>query len=222
MWQYRLKRSVSLATAKQWMKECGFHWTVAHAGQYVDGHRRENVLNLKMQKWMAIGGKLVKELSPANLEKHTIVCSKTPTPQPKGKGSSLMVADFMSTDYGWLHSPDRHKSTRVLFCAGKSQDGYFSNQKAICHAKKAMAILEKYYPHKDHGCKKWGVDVPIQDTNGRIILGPTRKALMIKAWISNGLFEDGTPQKFYWLEGHEHTGKFKQMAQILSEQVLFT
>ena len=30
----------------------------------------------------------------------------TTTPYTKGKGASLMVADFISADHGWLHSPD--------------------------------------------------------------------------------------------------------------------
>ncbi|KIJ64674.1 hypothetical protein HYDPIDRAFT_90357 [Hydnomerulius pinastri MD-312] len=31
-------------------------------------------------------------------------------PQPKGEGASLMVADFVLADYGWLHSPDGKES----------------------------------------------------------------------------------------------------------------
>ena len=29
---------------------------------------------------------------------------ETAVPQPKGEGASLMVADFMLADYGWLRS----------------------------------------------------------------------------------------------------------------------
>ena len=72
------------------------------------------------------------------------------TPQPKGEGLSLMVADFVSADYGWLRSRDGKESSHILFCAGKAQDGYFSNDKIIQHAEKAMAILEKDYPDEDH------------------------------------------------------------------------
>ena len=32
--------------------------------------------------------------------------SETAVPQAKGEGASLMVADFVSADYGWLWSPD--------------------------------------------------------------------------------------------------------------------
>jgi hypothetical protein len=35
--------------------------------------------------------------------------------QPKGEGAVLIVADFVSADYGWLYSPDDKKSTIILF-----------------------------------------------------------------------------------------------------------
>ena len=35
----------------------------------------------------------------------------------KGEGASLMVADFVSTDYGWLISLDGKEETCVLFKA---------------------------------------------------------------------------------------------------------
>ncbi|KAG2153114.1 uncharacterized protein EDB93DRAFT_1082693 [Suillus bovinus] len=37
--------------------------------------------------------------------------SKGAIPQPKGEGVSLMVADFVSADYGWLRSPDGEESS---------------------------------------------------------------------------------------------------------------
>jgi hypothetical protein len=38
----------------------------------------------------------------------------------KGEGASEMVADMISADYGWLHSPDGSESTLVLFKASKA------------------------------------------------------------------------------------------------------
>jgi hypothetical protein len=49
-------------------------------------------------------------------------------PQPKGEGASLMVADFVSADYGWLRSPDGTEDAWVLFKAGKAREGYFTNK----------------------------------------------------------------------------------------------
>ncbi|KAI6106271.1 hypothetical protein EDD16DRAFT_1524069 [Pisolithus croceorrhizus] len=204
-----------------------------------------------MWRWSMIGGELVEEQAQDEDSQSHIVAwfhdestfyahdhhrkkwvhgSETPMPQPKGEGSLLMAADFVSADSGWLCSPDGNELVRALFHAGKGWDGYFSNDEIIHHAEKAMAILERYYQHEDHvfifdnapthnmpkGCKEWGIDVPVQDANGKIVLGPDGRTLMTKAHISNGFF-NGSPQEFYWPEGHKHAGKFKGMPQILTE-----
>lgn len=43
-----------------------------------------------------------------------------PTPYAKGEGLSMMVADFVSAEYGFLRSPDGKESARRIFRAGKS------------------------------------------------------------------------------------------------------
>jgi len=280
MRRYGLRKNISLVTAERWMARCGFRWTVARKGQYVDGHEREDVVSYRqnkflpswyaleprMRNWEVVKGKVVEELHQASSgdsqrpvvvwfhdesifyahdrrKKRWIHVSEMPTPQPKGEGSSLMAADFVSPDYGWLRSPDGTESARILFRPGKGRDGYFSNDETIRHVEKAMAILEKHYPNEDHvfifdnapthmkrpndslsarnmpkGCREWGVDVPVRDVGGQAVLGPNGKVLTTKARIANGSFKDGTPQEFYWPEGHQHTGKFKGMAQILTER----
>jgi hypothetical protein len=75
---------------------------------------------------------------------------ETAVPQPKGEGASLMVADFVSADYGWLRSPDKTETARVFFKAGKNRDGYFTNEDILNHATKAMDILTKHYPNEEH------------------------------------------------------------------------
>src|SRR6266446_2386202 len=35
-------------------------------------------------------------------------------PYKKGEGASLMIADFVSADFGWLSSPDGKRSARRL------------------------------------------------------------------------------------------------------------
>ncbi|KAG2357831.1 hypothetical protein BDR07DRAFT_1490207 [Suillus spraguei] len=141
------------------------------------------------------------------------------TPQPKGEGSSLMVTDFVLTDYGWLRSHDRCQSAHVLFRAGKGRDGYFTNDENFQHAKKAMTILEKDYPEDDHifvfdnamthlkraddalsaqsmpkTCKNWRVNAPVRDATGKQTCG-----------------------EFYFPKGHTNAGLFKGMAKILEE-----
>jgi hypothetical protein len=52
-----------------------------------------------------------------------------------------MVADFVSADYGWLCSPDGSESAQVLFKAGKSHDGDFTNEDIIAQTQTAMDIV---------------------------------------------------------------------------------
>jgi len=76
--------------------------------------------------------------------------NETAVPQPKGEGASLMVADFVSADYGWLRSPDGKEDARVLFKAGKAREGYFTNEDILKQTWRAMEILKKHYPDEDH------------------------------------------------------------------------
>ena len=65
-------------------------------------------------------------------------------------GASLMVADFISANHGWLRSQDGSDSTRVLFKARKQREGYFTNEDIIKHTTHAMNILDSNYSHEDH------------------------------------------------------------------------
>ena len=76
--------------------------------------------------------------------------SESPTPYTKGEGASLMIADSVSADYGWLGSPDGQKRACVQFKAGKSHDGYFSNKEILAQAAVVMDILREHYTHDDH------------------------------------------------------------------------
>jgi len=153
-------------------------------------------------------------------------------PQPKGEGASLMVADFVSADYGWLRSPDGKESARILFRAGKARDGYFTNENIVAHAEKAMDILQKYYPHEDHALifdnatthlkraddalsahklpksplKSWGITVTKKDSSGKAVLGADGKLLKEKIQMANGELPNGDPQPLYFPEGHVKAG----------------
>jgi hypothetical protein len=83
-------------------------------------------------------------------KKHWVHKSEKATPYTKGEGHSLVVADFVSADYGWLQSPDGKESARVLFKAGKLHDGYFDNENIQAQTAQAMSILTRHYPHEDH------------------------------------------------------------------------
>jgi hypothetical protein len=76
----------------------------------------------------------------------------TAKPRAKGEGASLMVAEFVSADYGWLRSPNGSETARVLFRAGAGagREGYFDNNDILAHARTAMDILAKHYLHERH------------------------------------------------------------------------
>ena len=167
-----------------------------------------------------------------------------PKPQPKGEGISLMVAHFVSADYGYLQSPDGTETARVLFKAGKGRDGYYTNERIIQHAEKAIEILQKYYPDDDHvlifnnatthvkradnalsarhlpknPLPSWGITVPVKNNNGDVMCHPDGKVQKMKVPMEPGCFANGDPQPLYFPDEHEKAGWFKGMAQILQER----
>jgi hypothetical protein len=180
-------------------------------------------------------------------ERRWVPATENPVPRPKGEGHSLMVADFVSADYGWLRSPDGTKSARVLIRPGVRRDGYFTNDDIIAQATKAMDILEEYYPDDDHifvydnatthlkraqdsisarrmpmntskPGKNWLVKTPSLDESGHQIFSSKGEKVMTPIQMAPGSFADGTPHSFYFPEGHTCASQFKGMRVILEER----
>lgn len=140
------KKTIHLATAQRWMQKMGYRWSTNPKGQYVDGHKRADIIAYRqdvflpglaeidgqMRTWTAEGTEKQCSLTPtiplALLPSNThqtviwyydestfyandrrtrrwVHGDETIVPQPKGEGASLMVADLVSADYGWLCSP---------------------------------------------------------------------------------------------------------------------
>ena len=76
--------------------------------------------------------------------------TETAVPRPKGEGASLIVAHFISADYGWLQSPDGKETARMLFKAGKNREGYFTNENILEQTQTAMDIVVRHYPYDHH------------------------------------------------------------------------
>jgi hypothetical protein len=173
---------------------------------------------------------------------------ETAKPHPKGEGASLMVADFVSADYGWLRSPCGQESAQILFRAGKTRDGYFTNDAILGHAELAMGILDRHFPNDRHilmfdnatthlkraddalsarhmpkfqtkaGGIPFGVPRTKIGSDGKPVYGANGKVLIEKIRMADGQLPDGTTQCFYFPEGHGHAGAFKGMAEILKER----
>ncbi|KAF9219932.1 hypothetical protein BS17DRAFT_821199 [Gyrodon lividus] len=195
-------------------------------GQYVDGHEHEDVVwyrqTIFLPAWQALEDRTRKWLTDnTDLE---LGPGETATPRTKGKGASLMVADFMSADHGWLRSLD-----------GKTQGRN--------HAKNAMAILNEHYHDEDHvlvfdnatthlkcadnalsarkmpkGIPKnggnWGFEVNQVNADGKPVFDADGKICKIKVSMSDGRFDDGTMQPLYFPPNDPRGSKgiFKGMA----------
>jgi hypothetical protein len=48
----------------------------------------------------------------------------------KGDGSSFMVANYVSADFGWLQAPDGRNACHVMR-PGKNKDGYFTSDDIV-------------------------------------------------------------------------------------------
>ncbi|KIM60193.1 hypothetical protein SCLCIDRAFT_16384 [Scleroderma citrinum Foug A] len=253
-----ISRPISLATAHRWMKYMGWRWKKEVKGQYVDGHERSDVVAYRQQvflpAWTCLhGGERCivvwfhnESTFYANDQQKLrwVHQNESAVPQPKGEGASLMVADFVSADYGWLRSPDGKEHAHVLFKAGKTRDGYFTNDDIVAQTGRAMDVLSKHYTNEDHvfifdnakthlkrandallACKmpkfpseSWGVTVIAKDSTGKLIRGANGNTVKEKIRMADARLLNGVPQPLYFPEGHERAGWFKGMAQILVER----
>ena len=174
--KYGIERDISHKTACRYLQALGYRYQLAPKGQYTDGHEREDVVTYRnkvfIPKWqefmyqMATWDKDLKEHLPSEEGRRVIAwfhdesvfyahdCRKkgwyhkdaSAKPYAKGEGTSLMVADFVSADFGWLTSPDGSRSARRLFRPGANRDGYFTNEQIIEQVDEAIDILQEYYP----------------------------------------------------------------------------
>ncbi|KAG2159097.1 uncharacterized protein EDB93DRAFT_1237838 [Suillus bovinus] len=223
--KHGLKKTISLATAQQWMHMMDFRWTKSPSGQYVDGHERDDVVTYRQKKFLLSIAELfihmrtwkdgLEEASDEprpHTQLYWVHGNETAKPRPKGEGASLMVADFVSADYGWLRSSCGEEAARILFRAGKSQDSYFTNASILRHAELAMDILDRHYPH-DQAFERTMIG-----SDGKPVHGADGKALNEKVRMADGVLPDGSAQCFYFPEGHARAGRFKGMAEILKER----
>ena len=76
--------------------------------------------------------------------------SETAKPYAKGEGQSLMVADFVSANYGFLSSAEGAESTCIEIKPGKNRDGYFSNDNLLMQVQHAIDLVCKLCPNDNH------------------------------------------------------------------------
>jgi transposase len=256
--KYGIDRNISHKTACRYLQGLGYRYHSMPKGQYVDGHEREDVVIYRekvfLPKWkkfmdrmatgqgtqgiLAVRGNLKQIIAWFHDESifyahdrrkkgwyHKDASAK---PYAKGEGASLMIADFVSADFGWLTSPDGKQSARRLFKPGKNRDGYFSNDDIIGQANEAVDILQEFYPEYEHvliydnatthlkraedalsarkmpkGIPKpgtnWGIEVSKRNPiTGKIVYLPDGSIEKTKILMQDGRFENGEPQPLYF------------------------
>ena len=171
--------------------------------------------------------------------------SEKAVPRAKGEGASLMVADFVSADYRWLRSPDGKESARVIFKAGKTRDGYFTNIEILLQLELAMDIVQKHYPNDRHivvydnatthtkrpataptatkmtknPSTKFGAEVTVT-IDGKIQYSATGKPQKRTVQMGPGILPNGQPQYFYSTLSTTVLGTFKGTTKLLQERGL--
>ncbi|OBZ79571.1 hypothetical protein A0H81_00263 [Grifola frondosa] len=155
--RYSLKKTISLATAQRWMHVMDYRWKKTPTGQYVDGHKHEDVVAYRQNIFLPTIAELEWNLRvwKDGLEEIT-----SDEPRPRNRHTiiwfhdeSTFYANDDSTnllDYGWLRSPNGEVAAQKLFKAGKARDGYFTNDSVLDHATDAMDICDEWYPHENH------------------------------------------------------------------------
>ncbi len=162
-------------------------------------------------------------------------------PQAKGEGTSIMVSDFLSPDYGQLKTDKRcvsfiHFSTVselvpqcsdacILLKPGKNRDGYFSNEDLIEQTSNAIDIFEELQPdgqmliifdnattHHAHSSNALSaLYIPLHPR-----LWVTKKQTIC---MRDASFITGELQSLYYPDNHSmHPGWFKGMKVILQER----
>jgi transposase len=252
----------------------GYRWASPKKGQYADGHERADVVWYHDQKflpqWREIRSRMktwtnnnIPEYSPegrrmiAWFHDETIFYAHdrrrkswhhkdtSVKPYTKGDGASLMVADFVSADFGWLESADGKTARRVIR-PGKNKDGYFTSDDINKQAEAAMDILTEHFPEFDHSLfydnapshqkrpegslsarympkftpkhgSNWGIEVTKRDENGKPLYLPNGTVEKVKVCMSDGTLLNGTSQSLYFPDGHGRAGVFKGMVTILEE-----
>ena len=154
-------------------------WSKDPKGQFVDGHKWDDVVMYHQEVFLPAWEKLEPTLCQWEMQPLTIFCmgprhvaplsgnhnesmyyanswhkiqqvhqGESVRPYAKGEGVLLMVTDFVSADYRWLQSHNRSQQAQVLFKAGKSRDGYFTNEDILQQATNAMDILQRTISQK--------------------------------------------------------------------------
>ncbi|KAF9517067.1 hypothetical protein BS47DRAFT_1371507 [Hydnum rufescens UP504] len=261
---FGFERIISLSMATQWLKIMEYQWEKEPMGQYVNGHERNDVVAYHQNTMLPFWDGILPTMWRWNKEgievdtkrpgwqtvvwthnestfyahdhwKHHWVHSKeTAKPIQKGEGASLMVSDFCSADYGWLHSPEGEEAC-ILFkpeiydqvsVAAKlatklypHDNHVFAFDNATTHTKcpeDALSVMKMPKKMSPKG-KNFLCEVTRCDGSRKPVLDSSGNVVKDKMQMHNGPLPDGSPQCVYFTPNHQYASQFKGMAVILKE-----
>jgi hypothetical protein len=150
------------------------------------------------------------------------------TPQPKGDGPSIMISDFLTSEWGRLC--DDESDARVVFKAGANRDGYFSADHLLAQVEKAVDIFEGKTNGFAQGLFLFD-NAPSHQKRAADALSARKMSKGPSAtWthhkdgpkMRNGVLPDGSSQHFYFPDDHPTMpGWFKGMETIIRERGLW-
>ncbi|KAJ7351591.1 hypothetical protein DFH08DRAFT_806310 [Mycena albidolilacea] len=236
MEKHGITKSITVWTARRYLSLLGYQYMMLQKGQYCDGHEQPDVVYSLPEYGLHLLGKRVitwhhdECVFYAHDRKRKNRYKKgTSKLHQKGDGHSLMVADFVSVDFGW--SPTSRDGTMggaPLLEAWEGPQGVYPEfehhlvyDNATTHCKcpdgslSACSMLKK--PSKPD--TNFGVQVNACDANGRPVYTTARKLKKIKINMTGAEF-NGQSQSLYFPGQHLMEGLFKGMAIILEEHGL--
>ncbi|KAE9386425.1 hypothetical protein BT96DRAFT_960583 [Gymnopus androsaceus JB14] len=234
MEKHGIEKKITLKTARCYLRVLGYHYTEAKKGQYVDGHEHADVnySNDGEPEGTPPESPILvhfhnKTIFYAHDRKwRTWYHKDTPAkPYAKGKGLSLMVADY------------------VIIKPGKNRNGYFTSDDIISQANDAMDLLLKEYLEYKHvlvydnatthlkcpdsslsachmpkSTRPWLIEANAKDAARKPIYESNGSLKKTKIQIGPTQLLDGTVQQLYFPNNHLQAGQFKGMSVILQER----
>ncbi|THU95070.1 hypothetical protein K435DRAFT_819824 [Dendrothele bispora CBS 962.96] len=256
MEKHGITREISLRMANHYLKALGFRFAHPKKGQFADGHERDDVVYYRerryIPRWKQIWGQ-TRKWTAENQAEEGPLCGRriiwyhkdsTAKLYQKGDGHSLMIADFVSADFGWLRTPDGRSAHEVMF-PGKQKDGYFTAEDIQKQADNAINLVQEMWPEYEHifiydnatthlkrpdgslsaqkmpkgPSKNFFVEVTQRDEQGKPVYNSDGTYAKTKIQMTGAKFADGRPQSLYYgnSEGEKFPGQFKGMERILDE-----
>ena len=157
-----------------------------------------------------------------------IHASQKAVPQPKGDGASIMISDFLTSEWGWLR--DNEDEARVVFYAGKNRDGYFTADDLLKQVDSAIDIFESktngmatglfIFDNAPSHQKRAGDALSARKMPKNPKLGWTHHPKGPR--MRQTVLADGSPQDLYFPDSHPTMpGWFKGMVIIIQERGLW-